>query len=145
MATTLQGARPNGAARADLQPGRPAWKEPASPLYNTIKAVILGGITLSIVIPILLVVSTSLADDKQLMAAGGYVCGPPTPPLTPTRRSSAAIHGPGPGRQRLHHGGWHVAGAVRHHHHGLCHQPPGGFWPPRADAGAVHTTVCARA
>lgn len=60
-------------------PGRPVWKEPASPLYNTIKGIIIGGISLSIVIPILLVVSTSLADDKQLIAAGGYVLWPTNP------------------------------------------------------------------
>ncbi len=60
-------------------PGRPVWKEPASPLYNTIKGIIIGGISLSIVIPILLVVSTSLADDQQLIAAGGYVLWPINP------------------------------------------------------------------
>ncbi len=78
------------APRSDLQPGPPAWKEPASPLYRRIKAVILGLITLSIMIPILLVVSTSLADDKQLVAAGGYVLWPTNPTWIPTRPSSAA-------------------------------------------------------
>jgi putative aldouronate transport system permease protein len=62
-----------------FNPSRPAWKEPASPFYNAIKGVIIGGITLSIVLPILLVVSTSLADDKQLLAAGGFVLWPTHP------------------------------------------------------------------
>lgn len=81
MATTLTSRRKT-ARRAEgltFDSGRPAWKEPASPLYNTIKAIIIGGITLTIVIPILLVVSTSLADDKQLIAAGGYVLWPTNP------------------------------------------------------------------
>ncbi|HEY8294365.1 MAG TPA: carbohydrate ABC transporter permease [Micrococcaceae bacterium] len=60
---------------------RPAWKEPVSPLYQAIKAAVLGLITLSIVLPILLVVSTSLADDQQLVAAGGYVLWPTHPTL----------------------------------------------------------------
>lgn len=62
-----------------FNPGRPAWKEPASPLYGTIKAIIIGGISLSIVIPLLLVISTSLADDEQLIAAGGFVLWPTHP------------------------------------------------------------------
>lgn len=81
MATTFASKR-KSARRAEgltFDSGRPAWKEPASPLYNTIKAIIIGGITLTIVIPILLVVSTSLADDKQLIAAGGYVLWPTSP------------------------------------------------------------------
>lgn len=66
-----------------FNPARPAWKEPASPLYSFLKLLILGGISLSIVIPLLLVISTSLADDEQLIAAGGFV-------LWPTRPSFAA-------------------------------------------------------
>jgi putative aldouronate transport system permease protein len=62
-------------------PQRPAWKEPPSPLYQAVKAVILGLITLSIVLPILLVVSTSLADDRQLVQAGGFVLWPTHPTL----------------------------------------------------------------
>ncbi|PYI66732.1 ABC transporter permease [Arthrobacter livingstonensis] len=68
-----------------FNPGRPVWKEPASPFYNAVKGVIIGGISLSILIPILLVVATSLADDKQLIAAGGYV-------LWPTHPTFAAYH-----------------------------------------------------
>ena len=81
MATTLKQGRKSSLRAQGLNYsfGRAAWKEPASPLYNTLKAIIIGGITLTIVIPILLVVSTSLADDKQLIAAGGYVLWPTNP------------------------------------------------------------------
>lgn len=81
MTTTLAQRRATRRSNKALSfnPGRPAWKEPASPLYNFIKAVIVGGISISIVIPILLVVSTSLADDKQLIAAGGFVLWPSNP------------------------------------------------------------------
>lgn len=81
MATTLQ-IRRKASRRAQglsFNSNRPAWKEPASPLYNAIKGLIVGGITLTIIIPILLVVSTSLADDKQLIAAGGFVLWPTHP------------------------------------------------------------------
>ncbi|WP_026553929.1 carbohydrate ABC transporter permease [Arthrobacter sp. 35W] len=83
MATTTltKAARNRQRHGLTFNPGRPAWKEPASPLYQSLKAVILGLITLSIIIPILLVVSTSLADDKQLVAAGGYVLWPTHPTL----------------------------------------------------------------
>lgn len=60
---------------------RPVWKERPSPLYQTVKAVIIGLITLSILLPLLLVVATSLADDKQLVAAGGYVLWPERPTI----------------------------------------------------------------
>ncbi|WP_427017517.1 carbohydrate ABC transporter permease [Pseudarthrobacter sp. P1] len=81
MATTTltKAARNRQRHGLTFNPVRPAWKEPASPLYSSIKAVILGLISLSIIIPILLVVSTSLADDKQLVAAGGYVLWPTNP------------------------------------------------------------------
>lgn len=64
-----------------FNPARPAWKERPSPLYQTVKAIIIGLISLSILVPLLLVVSTSLADDKQLVAAGGYVLWPERPTI----------------------------------------------------------------
>ncbi|MGO2542311.1 MAG: carbohydrate ABC transporter permease [Specibacter sp.] len=81
MTATLPGRRATKSINKQLtfNPGRPAWKEPASPIYNAIKGVVIGGISLSIVIPLLLVVSTSLADDKQLIAAGGFVLWPTHP------------------------------------------------------------------
>lgn len=86
MATNISTGRGRKDAGLTFRPrratgGRPAWKEPASPLYQVIKFGILGLISLSIVLPILLVVSTSLADDQQLIAAGGYVLWPTHPTL----------------------------------------------------------------
>ncbi|MDJ0314408.1 carbohydrate ABC transporter permease [Arthrobacter sp. H35-D1] len=81
MATTIHERRTakRQAKGLTFNPSRPVWKEPASPFYNAIKAVIIGGITLSIVLPILLVVSTSIADDEQLTAAGGFGLWPTHP------------------------------------------------------------------
>ena len=58
---------------------RPVWKENPSPAYQAIKAVVLGGFALVIVIPILVVISTSLASDKDIIDAGGYVLWPSHP------------------------------------------------------------------
>lgn len=83
MSAILRGsgieARRRRKAGLTFNPSRPAWKERPSPLYQAIKAVIIGLITLSIVLPLLLVVSTSLADNEQLIAAGGYVLWPERP------------------------------------------------------------------
>ncbi len=87
MTATINRRGTAGRRRTGLSfdPKRPAWKEPASPLYNAIKGIIIGGITLTIVIPILLVVSTSLADEKQLLDAGGFVLWPTHPTLAAYR------------------------------------------------------------
>ena len=58
---------------------RPIWKENPSPLYQSIKAVVLGGFALVIVIPIMVVISTSLASDRDIIDAGGYVLWPSHP------------------------------------------------------------------
>ena len=58
---------------------RPIWKENPSPLYQSIKAVVLGGFALVIVIPIMVVISTSLANDRDIIDAGGYVLWPSHP------------------------------------------------------------------
>ncbi|MEV0289528.1 carbohydrate ABC transporter permease [Kribbella sp. NPDC050820] len=60
---------------------RPIWKANPSPLYQTIKAVVLGGFALVIVIPIMVVISTSLASDQDIIDAGGYVLWPSHPTL----------------------------------------------------------------
>ena len=63
MATNISTGRGRKDAGLTFRPrratggGRPAWKEPASPLYQTLKFVILGLISLSIVLPILLVIN----------------------------------------------------------------------------------------
>jgi putative aldouronate transport system permease protein len=58
---------------------RPIWKERPSPGYQAIKALVLGGFALVIVIPILVVISTSLASDRDIVDAGGYVLWPSHP------------------------------------------------------------------
>ncbi|MEV4263021.1 carbohydrate ABC transporter permease [Kribbella sp. NPDC058693] len=60
---------------------RPIWKERPSPGYQAIKALVLGGFALVIVIPILVVISTSLASDRDIIDAGGYVLWPSHPTL----------------------------------------------------------------
>ncbi|MET3205955.1 carbohydrate ABC transporter permease [Pseudarthrobacter sp. S3] len=60
---------------------RPVWKEKPSLLYQSIKAVVLVLFSVSILAPMLLVVSTSLADNEQLVAAGGFVMWPERPTL----------------------------------------------------------------
>src|SRR4051812_48234823 len=58
---------------------RPIWKEDPSPGYQAVKAVVLGGFALAIVVPILVVISTSLASDRDIIDAGGYVLWPSHP------------------------------------------------------------------
>lgn len=78
MATTLFARKPR---ELTYNPKRPVWKEKPSALYQTVKAVVLIVFSLSILTPILLVVSTSLADTDQLVKAGGFVLWPERPTL----------------------------------------------------------------
>jgi ABC-type glycerol-3-phosphate transport system permease component len=57
------------------------WKEKPAPFYQSMKGVILGGFALVIVIPIVVVISTSLASDRDIIDAGGYVLWPSHPTL----------------------------------------------------------------
>jgi ABC-type glycerol-3-phosphate transport system permease component len=57
------------------------WKEKPSFGYQSIKGLVLGGFALVIVIPIMVVVSTSLASDQDIIDAGGYVLWPSHPTL----------------------------------------------------------------
>ncbi|MDI2036194.1 carbohydrate ABC transporter permease [Paenarthrobacter nitroguajacolicus] len=78
MATTFFTRKPR---ELSYNPKRPVWKEKPSALYQTVKAVVLIVFSLSILTPILLVVSTSLADTEQLVKAGGFVLWPERPTL----------------------------------------------------------------
>ncbi|MCI9888320.1 carbohydrate ABC transporter permease [Micrococcales bacterium 31B] len=60
---------------------RPAWKEKPSPLYASIKGLVIALISLAIVVPMLVVFSTSLASADQVIAAGGFVLWPERPTL----------------------------------------------------------------
>jgi len=78
MATTMFTKKVPGLTRDSK---RPVWKEKPSLLYQSIKAVVLVLFSTSILAPMLLVVSTSLADNEQLTAAGGFVMWPERPTL----------------------------------------------------------------
>ncbi|WP_104173740.1 carbohydrate ABC transporter permease [Arthrobacter sp. Y81] len=78
MATPLFTKKASGLA-SDSK--RPVWKEKPSLFYQSIKAVVLVLFSISILAPMLLVVSTSLADNEQLVAAGGFVMWPERPTL----------------------------------------------------------------
>lgn len=60
---------------------RPVWMEKPHPGISGIKAVVLLAITAIILLPVLVVVSTSLADDQQIIASGGFVLFPTNPTL----------------------------------------------------------------
>lgn len=68
-------------ARAFGASERPAWMEKQTPLGSVLKALVILGTTVVIVVPILVVVSTSFASDEQLRDAGGYVLFPTDPTL----------------------------------------------------------------
>lgn len=78
MATTLFTRKPR---ELSYDPKRPVWKEKPSAVYQTVKAVVLVVFSVSILTPLLLVVSTSLADNEQLVKAGGFVLWPERPTL----------------------------------------------------------------
>ncbi|MEV6283525.1 carbohydrate ABC transporter permease [Kribbella sp. NPDC051770] len=58
---------------------RPIWKERPSPLYQSVKTLVLGGFAVAIIVPIMVVISTSLASDQDIIDAGGYVLWPAHP------------------------------------------------------------------
>ncbi|NJC23802.1 putative aldouronate transport system permease protein [Arthrobacter pigmenti] len=64
-----------------FDPKRPPWQERPSLLQQAIKSLVLILFSLSILLPILLVVSTSLADNEQIVEAGGFVLWPERPNL----------------------------------------------------------------
>ncbi|MDC5698218.1 carbohydrate ABC transporter permease [Intrasporangium calvum] len=70
---------------------RPAWKEQPSLGLSLAKLLLLGGFAVAIAVPILVVVSTSLADNEQLIRSGGYVLWPERPTLDAYR---ALLTGP---------------------------------------------------
>lgn len=60
---------------------RPAWMEKPSAPLTVAKAVVITTISMSILVPMLVVVSTSLASPEQIREAGGYVLFPTDPTL----------------------------------------------------------------
>ena len=61
------------------QSQRPAWMEKPSAPLTIAKAFVITAISISIVVPMLVVVSTSLASAEQIRDAGGYVLFPTDP------------------------------------------------------------------
>ncbi|PWH07917.1 ABC transporter permease [Brachybacterium endophyticum] len=68
-------------ARAFGRSERAAWMEKPSLGLSTIKGLVIGIVTLSILVPMLVVVSTSFASSEQIRDAGGYVLFPTHPTL----------------------------------------------------------------
>ncbi|MEE2522520.1 carbohydrate ABC transporter permease [Pseudarthrobacter sp. J75] len=80
-ATFVKPSRSRKPKELTYNPKRPVWKEKPHPFYQSVKALVLIGFSISILAPILLVVSTSLADNEQLAKAGGFVMWPERPTL----------------------------------------------------------------
>lgn len=60
---------------------RPAWMEKPSLPLTIAKTFVIVAISLSIIVPMLVVISTSLASGEQIREAGGYVLFPTDPTL----------------------------------------------------------------
>jgi ABC-type glycerol-3-phosphate transport system permease component len=64
---------------------RPAWMEKPRPLTNVAKALALVLVVAMVLVPFLVVVSTSLASSDEVTSAGGWVLLPAHPTLTAYR------------------------------------------------------------
>jgi putative aldouronate transport system permease protein len=60
---------------------RPAWMEKPSAPLTIAKSFVVVAISLSVIVPMLVVVSTSFASGEQIREAGGYVLFPTDPTL----------------------------------------------------------------
>ncbi|MZD06124.1 ABC transporter permease subunit [Streptomyces sp. SID5785] len=72
------GARP---ARTGRDSGRPAWSERPRPLTQAAKALALVVLVALVLVPFLVIVSTSLASNREVVAGGGWVLWPSHPTL----------------------------------------------------------------
>src|SRR5699024_2214776 len=63
------------------QSARPAWMEKPSTALTIAKTFVIVAISLSVIVPMLVVISTSFASGEQIRDAGGYVLFPPDPTL----------------------------------------------------------------
>ncbi|MEV0269099.1 carbohydrate ABC transporter permease [Hamadaea sp. NPDC050747] len=61
--------------------GRPAWQEPAKPVTKAAKGLALVVICALVLVPFLVVISTSLASPDEVVANGGWVLWPEHPTL----------------------------------------------------------------
>ncbi|MET7512776.1 carbohydrate ABC transporter permease [Streptomyces sp. NPDC005480] len=62
-------------------PTRPAWKEHPKPATQAAKAVAITVVLALVLIPFLVIISTSLASNKEVVANGGWVLWPTDPTL----------------------------------------------------------------
>ena len=63
------------------QSARPAWMEKPSTALTIAKTFVIVAISLSVIVPMLVVISTSFASGEQIRDAGGYVLFPTDPTL----------------------------------------------------------------
>ena len=75
--------RPRTARRrpARRRPVRPSWVEQPKPATQAAKAVALAVVVLLVTVPFLIIVSTSLASNADVVANGGWVLWPEHPTL----------------------------------------------------------------
>lgn len=59
----------------------PAWMEPPSKLTLGLKGLVMLAASFSILFPLLVVISTSIASEEEIVAAGGFVVFPKNPTL----------------------------------------------------------------
>lgn len=86
MSALAHGARRPKPARGSARrkaagPARPAWVEKPKPVTQAAKAVALTVVVLLVCVPFLIIVSTSLASNKDVVANGGWVLWPEHPTL----------------------------------------------------------------
>jgi len=62
-----------------VTPSRPSWQEPPHPVTSAAKAFTIVVVLALVIVPFLVVVSTSLADPKDVVANGGWVIWPRHP------------------------------------------------------------------
>ncbi|SFF92782.1 carbohydrate ABC transporter membrane protein 2, CUT1 family [Actinacidiphila alni] len=83
MSSAAESSRPVRLSRSSRQarPVRPAWMEKPKPVTQAAKAVALIAVVLLVTVPFLIIVSTSLASNKDVVANGGWVLWPEHPTL----------------------------------------------------------------
>ncbi|MEU6661388.1 carbohydrate ABC transporter permease [Streptomyces sp. NPDC046821] len=64
-----------------IRPTRPAWMEKPKPLTQIAKALAIIAVLTLVLIPFLVIISTSLASNKEVVANGGWVLWPTEPTL----------------------------------------------------------------
>lgn len=73
---------------------RPAWAEKPRPVTQAGKAVAIAVLLVLVLMPFLVIVSTSLASNQEVVDNGGWVLWPSHPTTQPTGRSSTAASSP---------------------------------------------------